>query len=223
LLFLLGLTISPANAAPILNLQATAVSESVIGGQPCDFIVSGPNFEFRQDVVGYCSGTMRTGPGPLSGFVDISTPGYGGQTAPLQGPTTGDIDVPQNPGRYAEFFGSVSADDLVTVPSSNVPFQLGVDVSLTGSFTACLLPLHGGPSSSCDPSYMDFANIDVDIVGQDVFSFTPIGDGEYTYTEAFTGTLAPVPEPASGYLSGATFLCAASFLLFKRGRPFNAS
>ncbi len=220
-----ALAVTPycCEAAPI-QLQVTSVSE---GNTDCNtYTVSGANFSFASDIFGYCSGQGIYGSpgGTLPSSVVISAPPYPTNT-PGQGQTLGGISVPGNPGRVAFFTGFFSSSGpAVAIPSSPTGnLQLQTTVTLQGTLTACLLPagaISGGP---CDPAYTDFAIVNFDLTGLDVFTGGCLDAYTCFFSQNFTATASAVPEPAAlGTMSVAGLGLVVSLFLKQRNQKITS-
>lgn len=193
------LTLMPyvSEAAPI-QLQVTSVSED---NTTCNsYVVSGANFNFAANITGFCSGPGIYGApgGTLQSSVTIFAPTYPVNVLGY-GQTLGGIGVPENPGRVAFFTGSfTSSGASLTIPSPapTGTFQLQTTVTLQGTLNACLLPAGAVGGGPCDPNYADFATVNFNLTGIDVFRGGCIDPYTCLFDESFTATASPVPEPA---------------------------
>lgn len=220
-----ALTVIPyvSQAAPI-QLQVTVVNE---GNTNCNsYVVSGTNFNFAADITGYCSGPGIYGMpgGTLQSSVTIFAPTYP-VNALGYGQTLGSINVPENPGRVAFFTGSFTASGpSVTIPSPapSGTFQLQTIVTLQGTLNACLLPAGAVGGGPCDPNYANFATVNFNLTGTDVFQGDCIDPYTCLFSQTFTATASSVPEPASLGMVSVAGLCLLASLNTKRHDRKNA-
>lgn len=220
------------SATPI-QMQATAVGASL---RICETfsiqaVAEGVPFSFGSKNTGSCGGSGIYGIAGQTVLNEVSVEafGYNGGQLPMGiGQTVIDyLNIPDNPDRrYASVMGSVfGSGDPITIPATPRGSPLaGNDVHLVGTLSVCLLPI-GATGGPCDPNYVDFGIINIDVLGKNLVSLVggsyddPSG---FNYYFSYSGTAqasAAVPEPGSFSYLWLAGLVVTAVHLIQRARP----
>ncbi len=204
-LFLLGFLQPVALKADPIVFQATTLRSSA-----CGVSLSGDNF----DVV-YEYEENSCGGRPVSvGIPFLPLPPADSSYYTYE-PffVTGTVNVPGVATRLAVAYGggqpSLYKDVYPTYLPDDFSGEVAVNVVLSGTVQLCLEPAYvqtPGQVVACDPAYLNFGVIDINVAGQAIYS-AHYGSIDARGMGVFTATSAAAPEPSQlGLVGGALLL-----------------
>ncbi len=203
-LFFIGFLQPVALKADPIVFQATTLTSSA-----CGVSIAGDNFD-----VNYEYGQNSCGGRPVSvGIPLLPLPPARSSYTYEPFLVTGTVDVPGAPDRLAVAYGggqpSLYKDVYPTYLPDDFSGEVAVNVVLSGTVQLCLEPAYvqtPGQVVACDPAYLNFGVIDINVAGQAIYS-AHYGSIDARGMQLFTATSAAAPEPGQlGFTGGAALL-----------------